>query len=472
MKRLDWLIVTLILVLAVLLRLYRIDIPLADWHSYRQTDTASVARNFYHHGINLLYPQSDNLLPLSERQIPNPNRYFMNEFPIYTAMVAAVYQIFGLSETHARLTTVVISITTIIALYLLTRSLFGRSQATLASLFYAILPFSIFYGRVVLPDQLFVSLSVWSAYVFWRYLTYSRKIDLVIFTTLFATAILAKPYAVFLVILFGLSSIDKYRLGFKSYLPIASSLLLAILPFLAWRYHVSFYPEGSFATDWLFNGDNIRFTGAYFHWLLLKRVIILILGGTGFVLLMAGLIKIFSSRSERFVLYYLFAIITYLVVFATGNVTHDYYQLPLIPVISILLALGVKQILALAETPITKLLHLAVIIILIGFGLAFSWYDVRGYYQINNGALLVAGERVRDLTPPGSLIIAPYQTDPTFLYYTYRYGWTLGNYIEDKIAHGAGYYVSLSYDDEARELADKYETLEHTDNHIIIKLAD
>jgi len=36
----------LVMVLALVLRLYKIDIPLADHHSWRQADTAAVARNF------------------------------------------------------------------------------------------------------------------------------------------------------------------------------------------------------------------------------------------------------------------------------------------------------------------------------------------------------------------------------------------------------------------------------------------
>ena len=45
-KKKDWLILFLILFLALILRLYKIDIPLADFHSWRQADTAAVARNF------------------------------------------------------------------------------------------------------------------------------------------------------------------------------------------------------------------------------------------------------------------------------------------------------------------------------------------------------------------------------------------------------------------------------------------
>ncbi len=48
-----------ILALAFLLRLYHIDDPLVGVESWRQTATASVARNYFVGGYNLLYPQID-----------------------------------------------------------------------------------------------------------------------------------------------------------------------------------------------------------------------------------------------------------------------------------------------------------------------------------------------------------------------------------------------------------------------------
>lgn len=40
----EYLVVPIILLIALFLRLYEIDGPIADWHSWRQADTASVSR--------------------------------------------------------------------------------------------------------------------------------------------------------------------------------------------------------------------------------------------------------------------------------------------------------------------------------------------------------------------------------------------------------------------------------------------
>ena len=105
-KLINWLIPLLLVVLTFTVRLYKIDNPVADWHSWRQADTAAVARNFVKADFNLLFPQSDSFLALNEYGLENPNRWFINEFPFYNAIVAVVYQNFGINVMFARLVSV------------------------------------------------------------------------------------------------------------------------------------------------------------------------------------------------------------------------------------------------------------------------------------------------------------------------------------------------------------------------------
>ena len=46
MDRKKLVILIFILFLGLVLRLYRFDNPIADWHSWRQADTSSVSREF------------------------------------------------------------------------------------------------------------------------------------------------------------------------------------------------------------------------------------------------------------------------------------------------------------------------------------------------------------------------------------------------------------------------------------------
>ncbi|OQA93350.1 MAG: hypothetical protein BWY24_00496 [Microgenomates group bacterium ADurb.Bin219] len=47
-----------ILALGFCSRLYKINIPLADHHSWRQADTAAVARNYIKEGWNFFFPKA------------------------------------------------------------------------------------------------------------------------------------------------------------------------------------------------------------------------------------------------------------------------------------------------------------------------------------------------------------------------------------------------------------------------------
>ena len=57
----EYIILSIILLFGLAVRLYKINNPVADWHSWRQADTASVSRNFVKSGINLLYPTYDDI---------------------------------------------------------------------------------------------------------------------------------------------------------------------------------------------------------------------------------------------------------------------------------------------------------------------------------------------------------------------------------------------------------------------------
>ena len=74
----------IVAILTIALRLYKIAIPLADFHSWRQADTASVSRNYAADGINLLKPKYDDLSNIQSGLV-NPQGYRMVEFPLYNA---------------------------------------------------------------------------------------------------------------------------------------------------------------------------------------------------------------------------------------------------------------------------------------------------------------------------------------------------------------------------------------------------
>lgn len=108
MKKIDIFILSIILIIAFIFRLYKINTPLADFYSWRQVDTAAVARNFVKNGFDLFQPKYDDLSNV-QSGIDNPQGYRMVEFPIYNAIFAYFYKLMPMLsiEVWGRLTTIV-----------------------------------------------------------------------------------------------------------------------------------------------------------------------------------------------------------------------------------------------------------------------------------------------------------------------------------------------------------------------------
>jgi hypothetical protein len=132
--------------LALALRCYGLTAPLLDYHSWRQADTAAIARNFALHGYRVGLPEVD-----WGGRLPG---YVESEFPLYTFGLALLYGLFGVHEWIGRLLTALCGAGAAAALYGLARPALGRRGAAYAGLALALLPFALYFGRAVMPDTL------------------------------------------------------------------------------------------------------------------------------------------------------------------------------------------------------------------------------------------------------------------------------------------------------------------------------
>ena len=162
-----FLLLFFILLLAFVLRFYRINAPLADWHSWRQADTSSVARHYQNYGINLLYPRYDDLSSIPSGR-ENPKGYRMVEFPFYSTLHTLAYSLvpFSSFEAVGRMISIFFSLMAIVFLYLIIRKVSGTFTALLSAFVYAVLPYNIFYNRTILPETMMIGLSLGSIYFY------------------------------------------------------------------------------------------------------------------------------------------------------------------------------------------------------------------------------------------------------------------------------------------------------------------
>ena len=457
--------------LGFVLRLYKIDNPVADWHSWRQSDTAAVIRNLVREEFNLFYPRAHNFFPMSEGSLPNPERYFLNEFPFYNAISAGLYLIFGVNEIYARLVSVLFSSLTSVFLYLLVRKFIKKPLAFLSAVFFAVLPFNVYYGRTIMPDPTFIFFSVLSLYLIACWTEKENFYLALLSAVSLALGMLVKPYVIFLGLPIAYLVLRKWGLKAFKRLDVYLIIIFSFLPIIFWRYHINQHPEGMFGSGWLINQGNIRFKGSFFRWLIFDRMNRLIFATGGFVLFWLGIIAKRTKKEGLFFLSWLLAIAAYMTYFARGNVTHDYYQLPLVPIGCVFVAKGIGFLMDQGKDILSKLINKSLALVFILLMLAFGWYEVRGFFNINHPEIVEAGQAVDELTPKDARVIAPYNRDPAFLYQTSRNGWSDVGPIEKWVKEeGATHYVSVNFDEITNGLMEECSVLEKTEEYVIINL--
>lgn len=471
-------IASLVLVLVTVLpRLYRIDAPVADWHSWRQSDTAAVARNFIKFGFDPLRPRYDDVSNI-QSGMDNPQGWRMVEFPLYqlvSASVAVKLPVLSL-EVWMRLINILLQAGTAVLLFAIVSVYLGWPTGILAAFLFAVLPYNIYYGRTILPDVSCVFWAVLSIYALDRFFRMKRMENgnlpwFIVSAAAGALSILTKPVGVFLLLPDVYLFVKNFHARKKWWILIIAYGMIVIFPFWWWRTWISQFPEGIPAYTWLFNDGNIRFKGAWFYWLFAERLSKLILGYWGVFPFAAGLIAVPQKKEGWFFRFWALGVVLYFTVIARGNVQHDYYQILWIPAVSIFTAKGFIWMLSVTSKINAVLSGMAVFL----FMTAFSWYTVRTYYWINRPEIIEAGQAADKLIAKNAKVIAPYNGDTTFLYQINRQGWPIGFDIDRKMKLGAGYYVTVSPTDadlETKSLAEKYRVLVRNDKFAIIDLTE
>lgn len=476
MSKKEFVFLFLIILAGVIVRLYKFDAPIADWHSWRQADTSSVSREFVKNGIDFLHPTYQDISNVPSG-MDNPKGYRFVEFPIYNSLQAGSFLLFKTFtvEQWGRIITIFASLCSSLFLFLIVRRHINAVAALASTFFFTFLPFNVYYGRTILPDPSMVAASLAGIYFFnvWIDMFGSRKsyIFYVLSIVCAALAFLIKPYALFFTLPMIVLSYQKFRFSLLLKWQLWLFAIVSAAPLIWWRTWITQFPEGVPNSLWLFNQGNIRFTGAYFYWLFADRIGRLILGYWGIGILVCGFIGRITMKSYAFFLSFAVSSLLYMVVIAKGNVQHDYYQILIIPSLSIFLGLGVWFLIQ--KSPhMFRWASLSILGICLVFSLLFGWYFVRDYYNINNPAILEAGKAVDSFTSADAKVIALYNGDTTFLYQTNRKGWaSLQDPIPDLIKKGAEYLVIANpTQDDLNGFGKQYQIVSQSSDYLLLKL--
>jgi Dolichyl-phosphate-mannose-protein mannosyltransferase len=173
-----------ILIVGAILRFNHIGQPLIDAFSWRETDTAMMADNYYNSNWNILCTELN-------WDGPGPG-YQGREFQTLSYFAALLYVLVGQHDWVGRAVAVMFGLWGIFALYQLVRRVWDEQRALASAAVMALLPGSIFIERSFLPDPAMVALVTTSIWMFVVYLQTDRWHYLVLATVIGTWGFLTK----------------------------------------------------------------------------------------------------------------------------------------------------------------------------------------------------------------------------------------------------------------------------------------
>lgn len=436
--------------LAISVRIYHINSPIIGIHSWRQSDTAAIARNFYENGFNFFYPQID--------WGGNSPGYCETEFPIYSFIVALIYKLFGIHEFWGRFVSVICFLVALYFLYQLIIKYYNSQIAFWSCLFFAILPLNIYYSRTFQPESMLLMCSVIGVYYFTNWLESEKYPDLILSGSFVALACLIKvlPVIYLGIPLFYLAW-NKFgiRLFTKLSLWVYSIFILGSV--FLWYYHAhQIYLE--YGNTFGFSADstdryNYQIVFTLNFWTeLIFRTAVRHFAIFGFPIFIVGLFIARKTPKEYVFDVWLIAVILTWILVPVTSVVHEYYQLPFMLPGVVFIGKACSQYLDNPE-PVkhSKAIVVCLCLALIA-GSAIYAIDYMLKERTEQSGVFQLAQQVKQTTPDNSLIISSTGGDPTLLYLSHRQGWLINHsnvteeYIISKQKLGAKYLVgSLNF---------------------------
>ncbi len=367
------LLLILLLGLGLAIRLYDLtDLPL-DFHATRQLFSAIKARGMY-------YETLDNAPPRERTfAVQQWKKKSAIEPEIMERLTALTYRLTGEKVWVARVYASFFWVVGGLFLFLLARELTFTDGAVAALLFYLFLPYAVFASRSFQPDPLMTALVVaywwavhrWVARLTWRWTFLAGLLG--------GLAILVKFVAVFFVIGGTLGVVlSRWNLRQMVSNPKVWGLaLVGALPGVTYLYYGVFvagflgqYFSGRFVSSLLFDPLN------YWRWF---RQIEMVTGGLTFVSGLLGLFFVEKKPARAFLLGLWVTYGLYGLYFNYHIASHDYYSLPLIPIVALSLAAPAEWTLSrLAEVTLKPRILQGVAVFLLTLGLGVHLWNLRG----------------------------------------------------------------------------------------------
>ena len=467
-----------VLLTAVAFRLWHLDVPLIDGHSWRQVTNADIARHFAEGSLDLFHPRVswggvDGVVGM--------------EFPLLQWITGALWRLTSESHVIARLVAAGFSVAGVACMYGLGARLFGRAAGLAAASLMAVSPSVTFFGRSFLSDTpmlTFMVAAVWAWDAYFERPTWRRA---VVAGALAALASLVKLPAILVLAPIAGVGWRHRRWGVLTDRTAWTCLTAAVALTAAWYWHADrifletgltqavFRPSGTYPVE---VAPGVTFVSVS-HWATRARLLsgeawlqfldrfwmlhLTTLGAAGALL---GFWQARRHAARAAVDMWTLGALALFLVAIEGQYWHEFHQLPLLPPLMLYFGVAAAPLFD-PEWQRRRMPHMVgpLALALIGVLVAVQGMRASGaqthLYRMDNlqQRYVRAGEAVRGATNPGGLIVTVEYIDggansPMLLYFAHRQGWSFdvrsvtAPEVEFlRARHGARYFATADWDD-------------------------
>lgn len=443
-------VLLILIIISIIVRLINIYKPISGMNTWRQADTAAMARNFVEYDFNILHPQID--------WAGYPPAKVESEFQLYTFITAIFYKILGINELIPRILSLLFSLLSIWFLYLLIRKYSDEKIAFWSILIYSFLPFNILFSNQIQPEPMMLMSITGGIWFFVEWLESKKKIYFFSSMILITIACLLKITSLHIgIFLFYLSwKKFNYRMFLKPQIIFYAVFVLILTG--CWYYYAHLIKQETGLTFgiWEYGDDkwgNWAFVGSLEFWnsIIFNSIASKHLTWIGFPVFLYGLFMKRKEADSFFDLWLLSAFI-YLIIVAKGNYVHAYYQFPLIlPAVYFMGKVFATYFVPGKLKPIPSLvLHIALILILL---LSSIWIiqNIKKQDLKKDETYLLAMD-IKKIVPQDSIVVILNDGDPVGFYNSHRKGYNAyfdridSTFISDVKSKGANYFAMKKTD--------------------------
>jgi 4-amino-4-deoxy-L-arabinose transferase-like glycosyltransferase len=418
-------------------KLFNLTSPLLDYHSWRQTDTAGIARNFYNNGFNIIYPQID-------WGGAGPG-YVESEFQLVPFIISLFYKIFGVHEYIARLVVIAFSVGSIYLLYRMIRMHYSQRVAAFSIIFFIISPLELYLGRAVMPESAMIFFSIGSLYFFDKWTKVENINTFILALICTSLAFLVKISTLYLGLPLLWLAYNRYgrRLLFEPKLYVFA--IITLIPPTMWYYFAHSVLAQYNTLDFWNLGSGSKFANLEMfldpemYKLLFTTMTLYVLTPIGLLLFIYGL-SLKTKLVDYVFHFWVLAVIIFFLILAAGVIGNDYYQIALAPAAAVFVGRALSGIYEKKKMASY---------ILVAFILMPAVYYTAPMY-IQNSVIFDAAATLDKVSSPDALIITTnslFGSSPNLLYYSNRKGWVVpeegwsSKTIESMKGQGARYLV-------------------------------